>query len=662
MSKKRVLYSYALLDELPLYFATIKRMEGKYKYISATERRCFNLISYYLPTIENMTSNSGLLLQYSEIVNYYVERGYLPPILVLDDIMVYGRGMAKFLDQLESLLYIELENRGYFDTDEKKYRFRRDFSRSIDIYVYARNAGKLLLADRFVKKLKCVKELDIRNLRDLSQQLSDYLRRKDIANTSYVCSFRNQMLGDILSQNIYEDVDEKHNWIRIPWNYEAERMVFYCRIYGNNTVNRISTIRLFPDRIENKSPRIISYTLIPPLEKSTLDELCKKLIKVLHNEKTICKGIERILSEGKSKYLQQNRGQIISFMLSLIDFYSFYNEEMQRGGKIVETPLYSDLRKIACNFGTPISGILKEFSCIAKNRDLLCKLDSETSKVLEDSKYCLMDIDPKRCIGSQLSYEDNNAINEIVNDVFYKVGLSAEKHAYDRYKASYIFSPDIYQESVEYNANNTITSEFSSFGSDGVITFSSFGKTLKEKHKEQFSCCFSEKFFGYIAAYVAMMDYGAMSNRVYYTTTEKVLDRKGNKLCMVAKAGEMALFHFPKQVAIFLPAFAKIEDRCHRIGMTSDEAVVHFYKMMYDLDYSEIFEQQDFDKWEKFKQKWPSKEKMSESTGYLYSSGQSFRNWFFPNLYYQEDEVMQRGQKYLYEKVLDFLLLPQESK
>lgn len=641
--------SYSLTDELQDFFEAIDSVAENYWFVSATERRCLNLVSRFLPRLNNLVSNSGLLLQYKKFADYYVKHSYFPPILIIDDIMVHGRGIAKLLQQLEKLLYDELVRQGYLTQVEERNDFRRMFTHAVDIYIYAKNTEEILLEDRFLLKVTSWKDLSPRELHDLSLQLSDSLTRWEVANTSFVLSVRNRTItNDLLVRylsDVYYSKDigirKKNPWVRIPWRYCNEDMILYICLQGSTHVNRISTVRLFPQREKKASPQLTSFTILGDLSAETIRNYCFAIKSIL--KKDSFPELHSILSEADTPVLQQSKGQLISFIWSMLDLFNFFDTVMpdQKLDQILPN-LSSDINKIACNFGRKL----------ALQSELAAILYSNIRGRLMEVMYPLanLDMSPIQVLYPYIHQGDYRYIvaenanyaqyNTSVERIFHHVGIEAETHAFFHSHKRYLFQPELYQ---------NYGSEASQSSSDGVISFSDYIDRVKNK------CNIHDCLYQYLAAYLALMDNGIMGARLFYRQSD-------NKLITLSKAGEMATFYFPRRFAIFIPAFSRIERRSYRVGLSAQEAIIKFFDDCLEQrgsDYETFFQDDTSPStWHAFIATLPSKEELIDVIHCMYNCGQRFREWDFENLTYQETELARLYQWFLEKRAMKFLRLP----
>lgn len=641
--------SYSLTDELQDFFEAINSVAEHYWFVSATERRCLNLVSRFLPRLNNLVSNSGLLLQYKKLADYYVKHSYFPPILIVDDIMVHGRGIAKLLQQLEKLLYDELVRRGYLTQVEDRNDFRRMFTHAVDIYIYAKNTEEILLEDRFLLKVTSWKDLNPRELHDLSLQLSDSLTRWEVANTSFVISIRNKTVSDDLlfryMGDISSNIDTTHingnPWMCIPWKYSDEEILLYIRLQGSKYVNRISTIRLFPQREHKAPPQLTSFTLLGDMSTVTINRYCSAIKSVL-TENSFPE-IYTILSESDTPVLQQSKGQLISFIWSVIDLFDFFSNVMpDQNLEQILPSLSSDINKIACNFGRKLV-LQAELATILYSNirgrllEVMYPIVNSDASPIQDLQPNLRPNDYTYTIAENARYK---YYNDAVEQIFYQVGIEAENHAYFHSHKRYLFQPELYQDYGSESSQNS---------SAGVISFSDFINRVKAK------CNISNCLYQCLAAYIALMDNGIMGVRLFYRQTD-------NKLITLSKAGEMATFHYARIFAMFIPAFSRIERRSYRLGLSAQDAIAKFFDDCLEqrnLDYATYFEGKiSSTAWSEFIGKLPSKDELKNTIRCMYNCGQRFTEWDFENLTYQASELDRHYQWILEKKAMKFLKLP----
>lgn len=641
------LSNYDLLDDLPSFFATINNVSDQYMYISATERRCFNLVALYLPALNNMVSNSGLLLQYKELVDYYIAHNSFPSILIVDDIMIHGRGVAKFLCQLENLLIEELTYRNLMEQLDDYNRFRRSFDNAVDIYVYAKNRGTLFLSDRYIQKIKCWKSLFSGKLRDLSMQLSDKLSKWEIANTSFVCSVRSNTLTNfLLKQDIVDVPDSNNDWVQLSWKYAGENMRIFIRLYGDNSVKRISTLRFFPKRgktNEKKTarkvlpPQITSFSILGDIPEEMLKIICADVSVVLKNFgfTKLCD----ILVDDK-KVLRHSQSQLICFIVSILDFWDFCSSKLDSEHyQQVKEELMGDLNKIACNFGRK-NDIRPELNYIAASSALQAQLRNTIYPLLMKTANPLIRIRPSDYTYVKESDCKQKAIIESIASLFYQIGAKAEMQAFMLNKTPNEFNANTYQE---------YSDDLGFFSEDGVITV----RNLEDYWKA------NNSIYSNLAAFIALMDRGIMSIRYHFIDNPK----NGSRCTMLAKSGELALFYLPQKISLFIPAFAIIEENCYGIGQTLKDSVLRFlsqeliaFVSSNDTDLKDSFSQNEIKSLKERAQfELEALDHLRSNLQTLYQCGHSCRGWNFENLTHQNNQILAKFQKFLEDRARNFV-------
>lgn len=669
-NKMRLPIEYAQMNEFWSFINSIKEMAPEYNYICARERRCFNLVAHFLPDID-MISSRALILKYAEIAEYYRDNRRFPRILILDDLMIHGRGIAKFMQQMEDMLAYKLLDMGVLkQNDNYRYTVYRNLADAVTIYVYAQNASVSFLADGYLDSLNAVKELYGHEIRDLSFQLTSRIRQWGITNTSYVYSIRSKLLTKYLL-NQKDGRIESSKWVRKTWNYDGEKMILYTSLHGRNTVNRVDTIRFFPDRYnklgphEEPLPSLTSFSFFGDLKESTLRKLFKKVFEIL--QKAGLKRLANIFREDPNGdinfVLIQPQTQLLSFILSVASLMDFCQDVIPQD-KLEEVMIQGDIWKISCNFGRRAE-IRSELMQIRK-KELRNVLRDTILRVIDEEADELIHINPINALMQSESADgaamDTVAsINNDVRRMIYHIGMKSERNAFEHRLRAQPFMPAEYQEYC---------------GRDGIISLKALAREKQYKKR-------SGSIFSFLAAFIAMMDSCAVSVRI-----KAIHDRNGEmRACTIAKAGEMASFYLPKRLAMFVPVFAELESNifgspsarkrtlkkylnklvnvyfsqdCSRLSeLLGDETQVDIVKKA-AIDALELQQRDELIM--------PSDRLMKE-IDMMYDGGHSFYGWNFRNLIVMQDlseyeyQGIEKLRRYLINEIEEkySIILPTEN-
>lgn len=604
-----------LLLDLKEFFDDIEKKAKNYRYVSIAERRCFNLAYDTLSSMENLVTYNGLLLLYHDLAQYYLDNNRtLPHLLLVDDILLHGRGLSKFLYSLEMLLRRELEDhnemQGFFDY----YQLHQSLYDAIDIEIYGLNQSTLVLDELYVKKIKSWKTLYSGELRNLSMQLSKRLQELDVANTAFICSVRNRQMASYLTDT---EILPNSQWRIVSQQMEEDKAKICIRLYGDDSFQRISTIRIFPNRYKEACPQVTSFSLLGSLPDETLIKTCEALVPCLTELE--CTNLAKIMQEEKEE-LRPSQGQIIYYLISMADFWRFCNEALpEEISSEVKKDTRADIPKIAINLGG-VKQYKSELLNVTREKNSL-----KIMKVIEDAlkNAKLGAIWPEGTLRSPLDSK-LTAPEDFAADTFFQIGIEAEKKALLTSMKRAIFLPFQYQEGITSNADPW---------NDGMIPIYSllcYGKYNKEMDTVQ-----------YIASVIYLMDVGVLSIKSRW-----IKDAAPKNLVLMACAGELSLAYFPKKLAALVPAFAQAETQSFQLG---EKRVDLIYNLYFTKIYP-ILTQSD-----KRKHYFPNltshdectldkyifdKEWLESHLKMLYTSGQSFRGWNFKDIVAQKETCL----------------------
>lgn len=565
-NREKLRIEYTQMNEFGFFINSIKRMAPEYAYVCAKERRCFNIVARFLPQV-NMISSRALMLKYAEIAEYYRDNGRFPRILILDDLMIHGRGVAKVLQQLEDMLVIKLLDMGVLKrSDSYRYTVYKELTEAITVFVYARSIGVLFLEPNYTEKLLAVKKLYADEMRDLSLQLSIRMAQWDIANTSYVYSVR----SDLITEHLLDQKDGRigtSEWVRRKWNYGGEEMILYARLHGNKKVNRIDTMRFFPGRCSEEGwgkdplPLLTSFSFFGDLRETTMRKLIKEVYQIL--QKAELYHLADILKEDSNEQinivLMQTQIQLISFFLSVAMLMDFCIDIIPQD-KLDDIAMRGDIWKISRNFGKH-DEICPELMQI-RRKALRNKLKDTILRVIDEEAEELIQISPSVAL-EQLG-NDSKATMAVVNGelskAIYHIEMNSERKAYELSARPYRFVPKEYQERC---------------GQDGVIS-------LRDLAQKKHFGAGGANIFSYLAAFVAMMDSSAVSVR-----TKAIRGGNGEiRVSTLAKAGEKSAFYLPAKLAMFVPVFAFLEENTFNTPSTQKRTLRRYLEKLVNVYFS----------------------------------------------------------------------------
>lgn len=628
------LENYDLALKIKSFFTDFVGDTSEYTYVSASERRCFNLAYIFLPEEQkvNLVSNSGLLQYHRELTRYFADHGCFPRILILDDLMVHGRGMSKFLNQLETLIEADLMDLANDGSGQKQLPmearriFRHRLVQAVDLLVFAQNERPLLLDDRYRFCLKSEYILSERELHDLSWQLSDSLTRWRQANTCFAYSERNEDLWSTLVHECTLRNIEVEGWEQILWEYDEESMGVFLRFDEPRKTTRISSIRFFPGR--NKQRWFTSFTMLGAMPGKVIRELGEQFAELLRGENKACYAhILKLLTEDRAD-ANCAIGQLLSYFLSVSDYRAFLraipNQHYQTPNEewILRN---TDIDKVSRNFG-------KEKDVHDGLVDILCSeklMESIYQMLLQKitrsaAPICAWSLDEATGLDGDIPYK---VYNQRVEELFYKVGIDAEESAARWFYNVEVFQPASYQEYSGRNAREK---------TGGVISLSDFFIYAASEHMQR-----ATNPYYHVAALIHVMDYGLMGIRV------GEVDGAGCQI-FLCKAGEMATFYGPRRIATAIPALAILEESCRGGRFTPRELIDEFTN---SLDEEKIRELIHVDEatWESQCRKKIKKlkDEIPKVTKELYRGDQHYTEWNFKNLTTMSTLEMRRFQRAL---------------
>ena len=537
---------------------------------------------------DSIMSNTAFLLSARAIADRYAFKKKFPRILICDDIMLHGRGIMALIDRFERIVSRRLKE-NHIEINEKKLRF--DLRNAILIYVFAKNNREGLLIDESSYHLSCARTLPISRLRELSQDISNFLQSREVANTSYVMSIQVpwhqlRVLFEKRSGDILRDPGQR-------FYYRGREMKAYIRERSRRT---IETIRLYYiDENLHNGAVLTSLPIFGDIRGNLFDELCAVVAQHLEQYVRYSQISTYLLQ--KDEELIKPRAQLLSFLYSILSMADFCQQNLHLDGNELYRVLVSgDFNKIISNFDDgdivryEILNLFREL-CIhsSESRILWDHLDRVADEVNPNLKSDLAGnrtaifapLESPEPAQRKKKYED-------AEDIFYEVGMDAEYDAFRYIQMNIPFDP-------------------SRSGVD-TISLSKYLHIMKGNRGRQshsLGCMFG------------LMDSGLVSMNL-----EVFRSSDGQRIRTVLKAGELATYVLPRRFSVFIPALAYVESQYAKVGKYLRDVIGFFVDYLQGHCYERygVAETRDENLLRDL-------ENRKSLLLYVYSAGQKFQDW-----------------------------------
>lgn len=566
-------------DQMRAFMVNIWRSEAKYKIFMA--RRAFNLNYAFMEICDarkddtlitdGIMSNTALLLCAEEIAGYYKRSKQFPRILIVDDLLFHGRGIIKLLDNFETLIVEFLEKDSI---KENKTIIHEKLFSAVNIYVFAQNREGLLVDRHYA--LKSELHLPMNELRGLSQQISDALQNCGIANTSYVLSVALSSY-DSRELNFGGNAFEYSRLFR----YRGYSQLYYYKF--NN--NLLSTIRTnIPVNRQRLDRMFTSLVIFGDIISGDFDELCNMIAGQLDIIIPYSR-IAEILRYHNDK-LARPKAQMLSFLLSIECFADFYREKISTDSmRLYHIFLKSDYKKIVTNFDKVM---LLQYEIVGLFKHICFEGVPEytISDMVSNYVQNIRGTEEKSAVpcfrmGGVENIEESRSLYTAAEDIFYEVGINAERDA-----ASYIYEQKKFEPTQSASDVLRLNQYLGIMNKD---SFKSIGCILK------------------------LMDSGLLSMN---------MEKNRDNIQCVLKSGELAMYVVPRRFSVFISALAIVERNSQKRNIDLRIAISRFIEYLQEHCYEQNGCSTDDDV--------GLLRQLKESKGtllYMYVSGQFFQDW-----------------------------------
>ena len=271
---------YALTESLFLV-----ALNSKARYIVFLARRCFNLMNLYYRanyTIPNesyeqrVLSDSGLLANVPSIAYRYIALGSIPEILIVDDILIHGRGINKLIDDFIDSLKRFMDSRGFeYSSEDLEHKVVK----SITIRVIVQNNKPLLMKSSYYQRLMAdgysPTIWEPRRWHELSSSISRVVSESIFSNTSFTLSLYSDKDSDV--KNLVEEAAIRLGFVKSAW---SKRFVSDAWVKPlkrqNGDISSFYTLRITQNMIDD-SICVVPFVFASGIDYNFSREIYKRL-------------------------------------------------------------------------------------------------------------------------------------------------------------------------------------------------------------------------------------------------------------------------------------------------------------------------------------------------------------------------------------------------
>lgn len=362
-------------EELYAFFESTWGLENtpnKYAYRIYTARKCFNLNELFVTVFTQEHHNTfleeklhdvrkrtfmtqhGLSCCVPDLIDEYTRHQRFPPILIVDELVVYGQEITNVIYSLEELVCSALGNLP--DTD--KSIIKGKLLSAIDIVVFAREKKRPLIPDRILSRIDFWNEMSGNQWRIYIQSISQLLNCiGTLRNKSYLPLFS-------LKTDEAQEIIKKRNFLAEEnWNYcqlkyhGISTQIWTQNIYAEN--NEVCGFLAISSREINDLTIFLPTFFFGDMSISDAKQFLSDFIKIIANKFGYNNRIVLFLQNSCEKFLPL-QFQLVLCICSAVSFKCFLN---QSGILFKWDQKFVDIDRVCMNFG-PLSKLYEDFKLI----------------------------------------------------------------------------------------------------------------------------------------------------------------------------------------------------------------------------------------------------------------------------------------------------------
>ena len=311
---------------------------GGFRYIVAMTRRCPNILELIYPApLERpnaVLTENGLFMEAENIVDEFIMSGEFPAIALIDDVLVHGRSLSRWLDSFSHLIAVCYERKtGACDAAE----LQKKFSEAVTIWIFAVNDVPIFVKRDYLWKMRYDGLYPLSKWRELSYEISGAIWQGDMANTSYVIS-------GIVADDIAQVQGDLRSWYALPDQYTSYREGSQS-LYLHACAQQYEIYPTVRHYRRGKSDYFTPYVFLPKLDEAGMDRIARLLNNILRGQKQegLCSLLHRSRQYPESHHVYY---QLVQLILSQAVLTQFFSEL-----PLVSKQIRFDIQRIAPNFG-----------------------------------------------------------------------------------------------------------------------------------------------------------------------------------------------------------------------------------------------------------------------------------------------------------------------
>lgn len=327
---------------LCLFFDDIFCAADRYDYVVFIARRCSNLVEIFFRVLRgdagilfpsNFITDGAMLSLVPRMAEMYRWSKRFPTILVVDDIVIYGKSLTAFLEELEDQLYLQLEA-----DSVTREEISAALLRAVKIRAFARNNRPLLLTSRYQSCFTVMKIMEPKQWRDLSNRISRLILVSGQVNSSFISGAR------IPQDRADWSKPRAAGFSLVTTFYDIFPEDMFCRIlHLPNTQYIIYTVRVSRSSVDGGLVAA-PFVLLPNMTQAQMDALTQIVLYHLGAQF----GDTPLDPGGSWESCPRIRAEALTLLLSASLLQEFC-------ARIECEPEYNGAIKLQMNFGTALN-------------------------------------------------------------------------------------------------------------------------------------------------------------------------------------------------------------------------------------------------------------------------------------------------------------------
>lgn len=304
-----------------------------------------------------------------KLVDIYISSGKFPPLLIIDELVVYGHEITGVMQTFERLAKRAWRKRVPDSSELEERRLSSALLMAVDLHVYAKSGDDLLLKNSYRNQLRSDVEMSSCEWKSFTQNISRFLQMCS-PNTNFIPA---KCISASKYKGLMQELEHSPKWRVSKWVYRTvEEEIWQHNIESQDEWRHLQLAVRCDKPEKGDQYRLVPQAFFGSMSLDKAEQFCQCVRQVLHNQSGLVGSRITEMLDCDYKEFLSVKVQLIMYILSVITLNKFAADGGIGTLKLAE----DDIERSAQCFGT-IDDIYSELKILSNSKDLHTLLEDK---------------------------------------------------------------------------------------------------------------------------------------------------------------------------------------------------------------------------------------------------------------------------------------------